>query len=123
MSETFDVVVVGGGPGGMKAAAVAATRGHQVKLYEARSALGGQVALAQLLPGRAEFGGVTGNLAHETRLAGVQTLLGIEVTRALIDAEAPDVVVLATGHVALGLPLAVGWLVAGVAVAVFLFAS
>lgn len=40
----------------MKAAAVAAARGHQVTLYEAGPQLGGQVLLAQLLPRRSEFG-------------------------------------------------------------------
>ena len=42
----------------MKAAAVAAERGHDVTLYETTARLGGQILLAQQLPGRAEFGGV-----------------------------------------------------------------
>ncbi|KXK72450.1 oxidoreductase, partial [Pseudomonas monteilii] len=50
------ILVAGGGPAGMKAAAVAAARGHQVTLYEAGPQLGGQVLLAQLLPRRSEFG-------------------------------------------------------------------
>ncbi|MGE0008206.1 MAG: FAD-dependent oxidoreductase, partial [Parvibaculaceae bacterium] len=40
------VVVVGGGPSGMKAAVTAAARGHLVTLYERRSQLGGQGRLA-----------------------------------------------------------------------------
>ncbi|HHJ4328515.1 TPA: FAD-dependent oxidoreductase, partial [Klebsiella pneumoniae] len=55
------ILVVGGGPAGMKAAAVAAQRGHQVILCEASAQLGGQVNLAQLLPRRAEFGGASTN--------------------------------------------------------------
>jgi len=91
------VMVVGGGPAGMKAASVAATRGHYVTLFEAQPNLGGQVNLAQLLSGRAEFGGITPNLAREMELAGVTVQLNTKVTRALIDREKPDVVVLATG--------------------------
>jgi monoamine oxidase len=55
----------------MKAAAVAAQRGHEVTLYEASAQLGGQVLLAQLLPRRSEFGGASTNLQREMELAGV----------------------------------------------------
>ena len=40
------VVVVGGGPAGMKAAITAAERGHDVSLYEGETALGGQLICA-----------------------------------------------------------------------------
>ena len=49
------VLVAGGGPTGMKAAAVAAERGHRVILCEVSERLGGQALLAQELPGRAEL--------------------------------------------------------------------
>jgi 2,4-dienoyl-CoA reductase-like NADH-dependent reductase (Old Yellow Enzyme family) len=91
------VLVAGGGPAGMKAAAVAAERGHDVTLYEGDARLGGQVLLAQLLPGRAEFGGLVTNLAREMELAGVRVVLNTKVDRALVEAEAPDVVIIATG--------------------------
>ena len=91
------VMVVGGGPGGMKAAAVAAERGHDVTLYEREAQLGGQVLLAQLLPGRAEFGGIVPNFTREMELAGAKVRTGVEVTRQMIDEAAPDVVILATG--------------------------
>ena len=91
------IMVVGGGPGGMKAAAVAAERGHQVTLYEASARLGGQTLLAQLLPGRAEFGGIVTNFQHECDLAGVNVVLNTKVDRAFIEAHQPDVVVLAVG--------------------------
>lgn len=91
------VTVVGGGPAGLKAAAVAAARGHDVTLHEKGPALGGQVALAQLLPGRAEFGGVTTNLSREAEQAGVTLRLNSPVDADHIARDGPDAVVLATG--------------------------
>ena len=96
-SPALRVLVAGGGPGGMKAAAVAAGRGHDVTLCEAGPQLGGQALLAQLLPGRAEFGGIVTNLAREMELAGVKVRLNTRVDRALVEAEKPDAVVIATG--------------------------
>ncbi len=97
------ILVAGGGPAGMKAAAVAAERGHQVKLFEREARLGGQAQLAALLPGRTEFGGIITNLTREMELAGVEVRTNTEVTRALIDAEKPDAVIVATG--ALPMPI------------------
>jgi NADPH-dependent 2,4-dienoyl-CoA reductase/sulfur reductase-like enzyme len=91
------VLVAGGGPAGMKAAAVAAERGHRVILCEASKRLGGQTLLAQDLPGRAEFGGIVTNLAHEMGLHGVAVRLETEVTLDLVKAEGADAVIVATG--------------------------
>ena len=66
-------------------------------LYEAASQLGGQARLAQLLPGRAEFGGIIANLEREMELAGVTVHRNSPVTHELIKTEAPDAVVIATG--------------------------
>lgn len=91
------VLVVGGGPAGMKAAAVAAERGHEVALYERAATLGGQASLAAMLPGRGEFGGLVSNLQREVAAAGVEIRTNVEVTRQLILDRAPDAVILATG--------------------------
>ncbi|KAA0947767.1 FAD-dependent oxidoreductase [Pseudomonas sp. ANT_H14] len=91
------ILVAGGGPAGMKAAAVAAQRGHEVTLYEASGQLGGQVLLAQLLPRRSEFGGASTNLQREMALAGVRVVRNTRVDRALVEREQPDMVIIATG--------------------------
>jgi 2,4-dienoyl-CoA reductase-like NADH-dependent reductase (Old Yellow Enzyme family) len=93
------IMVVGGGPAGLKAAAVAAERGHEVTLFEAEPRIGGQALLAQLLPQRAEFGGIVTNLSRECELTGVTVRRNARVDAALIRDFAPDAVILATGAV------------------------
>jgi NADPH-dependent 2,4-dienoyl-CoA reductase/sulfur reductase-like enzyme len=111
------VLVVGGGPAGLKAAAVAAQRGHDVVLHESAPRVGGQALRAERIPGRAEFGGIVTNLEHEARSAGVEIRTRSTVTADLLIAEHPDVVVVATGArprqpelaVEGGLPLLDAW--------------
>jgi 2,4-dienoyl-CoA reductase-like NADH-dependent reductase (Old Yellow Enzyme family) len=91
------IMVVGGGPAGLKAAAVAAERGHEVHLHEREAQTGGQARLAQLLPTRAEFGGIITNLTAEALRHGAAIHRRSEVTRALLERERPDAVILATG--------------------------
>ncbi|MEU5090908.1 mycofactocin system FadH/OYE family oxidoreductase 2 [Streptomyces sp. NPDC021356] len=91
------VLVVGGGPAGLQAAATAARRGHAVTLYERAPATGGQVATAATAPGRAEFLDVVRNLLAECVRHGVDIRTGVEATAEALRAEAPDAVVLATG--------------------------
>ena len=96
-SVSRDVLVVGGGPAGLKAAAVAAERGHRVTLYEKSARLGGQALLAQLLPQRSEFGGIVTNLEREARNAGVDIKTSVEMNGELIRSSGADVVILACG--------------------------
>jgi NADPH-dependent 2,4-dienoyl-CoA reductase/sulfur reductase-like enzyme len=92
-----DVLVVGGGPAGLKAAAVAAERGHRVTLVEAERRVGGQVKLAQLLPGRAEIGGAITNLEAEARRAGAAIVTGVRADTAYVRASGAQAVIVATG--------------------------
>ena len=91
------VVVVGAGPGGLKTAAVAAQRGHRVTLLERSARVGGQALLAQLLPGRSEFGGLITNLAGEVERAGVEVIKNIDADLATVAELSPDVAIVATG--------------------------
>lgn len=67
--------VVGGGPAGLEAARVLATRGHEVVLYEATDRLGGQFQLARRIPGKAEFGGTIDYFEAELKGLGVEVRL------------------------------------------------
>ena len=96
-AERKHVVVVGAGPAGLKAAAVAAARGHDVQLFEKSACAGGQALLAQTLPGRDEFGGIVDNLLHEALAAGVEPIYKRELDVDEIRALAADAVILATG--------------------------
>jgi 2,4-dienoyl-CoA reductase-like NADH-dependent reductase (Old Yellow Enzyme family)/thioredoxin reductase len=96
-TQSKKVLVIGGGPAGLKAAAVAAQRGHQVRVCEGSRRVGGQVLLAEQLPGRAEFGGAITNLQHEVQRAGVEVVLNQHMDVDAVKHEAADVVIVATG--------------------------
>ena len=91
------VVVVGGGPAGLEAARVAALRGHEVTLIDARAALGGALKLWAELPGRELYGRSIAWWARELERLGVAVRLGAPATAAGVLALAPDAVILATG--------------------------
>ena len=91
------VMVIGGGPAGMNAALIAAQRGHCVSLYESGKQLGGQALLAQNLSRRAEFGGLITNLLQAMSKQDINIQLNTRVDLAMVQTEAADVVVLATG--------------------------
>lgn len=91
------VMVVGGGAAGMSAALAAAERGHAVTLFEQSDHLGGQLFLAAAPPGREEFGVLANDLARQVAVSPVTVRLKTTVDEALIDAEKPDAVIVATG--------------------------
>ncbi len=91
------VLVIGSGPAGMEAARIARLRGHRVSLWERDPVLGGKLDVASRAPSKGE---VLRFRDYETRLLGdigVELHTGTEVTAAVVKAEDPDVVVLATG--------------------------
>lgn len=91
------VLVVGGGAAGLEAARTAALRGHAVSLHEMTRQLGGQVEIASRAPHRSDYGAITRWLGGELERLGVKVHLRSPVDADVVDSEAPDAVVIATG--------------------------
>ena len=91
------VLVIGGGPGGMEAARVAAERGHKVKLVEAEGELGGQLRAASGPSFKKEISEYIDYLVFQTRKAGVEIELNKVAEVKDILNWSPDAVILATG--------------------------
>ena len=54
-SAKKQIAVIGAGPAGLSFAVYAASRGHQVKVFEASHQIGGQFNIAKTIPGKEEF--------------------------------------------------------------------
>lgn len=91
------VFVIGGGPGGMEAARVAARRGHQVRLFEKKDKLGGQLLHATLPPYKDEWNNLIRYLSTQLKKLGVDIRLNQACTKETIDKAKPDAVIVATG--------------------------
>jgi len=78
--EPRRVMVAGGGPAGLEAAAVAAERGHHVSLFEQTDRLGGQLALAARPPYKEDYADVIRYLERKAERSGVHIELRTRVT-------------------------------------------
>jgi len=91
------VAVVGGGPGGMKAALVAAERGHKVTLYEKSDSLGGLLKIADNSQWRWNFKDLKEYFIYQVKKAGIEVKLNTAATPEMIKAAGFDAVLVATG--------------------------
>ena len=91
------VLIIGGGPGGMEAARVAAPRGHRVTLYEREPRPGGMLNAGAVPPGKEKLNWLTEYFAHELARLGVEIRLSETLDEEKVRALKPDVVIVATG--------------------------
>jgi 2,4-dienoyl-CoA reductase-like NADH-dependent reductase (Old Yellow Enzyme family)/thioredoxin reductase len=90
------VLVIGGGPAGMKAAITAVERGHDVTLLEKSGSLGGLLKISDNDPLKADIKVFKNYLVNKT-LSMVKVRLNTEATREVVERMAPDVVIAAVG--------------------------
>ncbi|WP_110975319.1 NADPH-dependent 2,4-dienoyl-CoA reductase [Acinetobacter sp. WCHAc060042] len=93
------VAVVGGGVAGMSAAMVAASRGHEVTLFEASHEVGGQFNLAKVVPGKEEFHETIRYFKVQIEKTGVDLRLNTKVNREQLEREGFEEIIIATGVV------------------------
>lgn len=100
-----NIVVIGGGVGGMCAAYMLAEKGHKVALYEASDKLGGNMRLAAYPPGKGDITNMIRSYAVKCEKAGVEIHMNTECTVDMVKELHPDAVVVATGSQTLILPI------------------
>lgn len=106
--EKKKVVIVGGGIGGLKAAEVAAKRGHQVVLFEKESKLGGILRYTENDCHKQDILRWLGHMINRVKTLGVDIRLGVDAAEQTVKAENADAVIVAIGGRVKALPISGG---------------
>jgi 2,4-dienoyl-CoA reductase (NADPH2) len=96
-NEAKKIAVVGAGPAGLSAATTAASRGHQVTLFDSASEIGGQFNIAKQIPGKEEFYETLRYYGKQIEITGVNLQLNTRVTADELNNGGFDEVIIATG--------------------------
>ena len=91
------IAIVGAGPAGLSAATTAASRGHQVTLFDAADEIGGQFNIAKQIPGKEEFFETLRYYGKQIEVTGVDLQLNSRVTAEQLNNGGFDEVIIATG--------------------------
>lgn len=98
--EPKKLLVIGGGVSGMAFSVFAAQRGHHVRLLEKDTSLGGQLNLAKIVPGKAEFYELLEYYQNQFKRLQIGTKLGFPVAwneNFAKEAQGFDAIVIASG--------------------------
>ena len=91
------IAVVGAGVAGLVCAIEAASRGHEVTVFEAAERVGGQMNLAARIPGKADYADVVRAYAVQLGDLGAKIVTGRRVGAGELLAEGFDEFIIATG--------------------------
>ncbi|MBC3797314.1 FAD-dependent oxidoreductase [Acetobacterium tundrae] len=91
------VAVIGGGPAGIQALLTLCDRGHDVTLYEQSDHLGGVIDYAAAPSFKQDLKDYLDYMVRQANKAPGQILLNTEATKALLDTEGYDAIVIAVG--------------------------
>ena len=98
-SNKKKLAVIGAGPAGLSFATTAASRGHDVTLFDSSNEIGGQFNIAKQVPGKEEFYETIRYFGKQIELTGVNLQLNTRVSADDLNAGDYDEVILATGIV------------------------
>ncbi|MCP4629060.1 MAG: NADPH-dependent 2,4-dienoyl-CoA reductase, partial [bacterium] len=95
--EPKKIAVVGSGPAGLSFATVAAQRGHDVMLFEQNDRIGGQMNMANQIPGKEEFNETLRYYKRQLEISGVRLRLNSRASTAHLITDEFATVILASG--------------------------
>ena len=98
-SKRKKIAVVGAGPAGLAAATIAAQCGHEVTLFDADTAIGGQFNIAKQIPGKEEFYETIRYFKRQLEIHNVTVKLNTRVSANDLDKDDFEEIILATGIV------------------------
>ena len=100
-----NVIVIGGGVGGIQAAITACDRGHHVTLLEKTDKLGGIINFSEFSEHKQDIWNFANEIVRELEERKIEIILNTEANVEMITKMKPDAVIVATGSDTLMLPI------------------
>ena len=104
-NQPKNVVIIGGGPGGMEAARTAALMGHRVELFEKEAGLGGQLRSAATPPFKSQLRALVTWYEHQMEINHITVHLNTAIDENHPALASADAIIVATGAIPLELDI------------------